>query len=155
MLVNTSLLLVGTVVRRRSQILLVRQSLGHPLEGQWTIPWGSVERGESAASAALRETHEEGGVTAEITGLVGVQELPPPQDGCIAIVYACKHVSGDPEPRDREVDAARYFDCSAFDSLDEPIEPWTNWLIRRAFDGDIGSIISRPDNPLQVHGAFV
>src|SRR5690349_8654952 len=59
-------LLVGAVVMRAEEVLLVRQSPGHPLEGQWTIPWGRVEPGESPASAALREVQEEGGVTATV-----------------------------------------------------------------------------------------
>ena len=34
---------VGVVVRHGDRILLVRQSKGHSLEGQWTVPWGHLE----------------------------------------------------------------------------------------------------------------
>ncbi|HEY5624446.1 MAG TPA: NUDIX domain-containing protein, partial [Gammaproteobacteria bacterium] len=55
---------VGAVVRREHEILLVRQSPGHDLEGQWTVPWGRTEEGETPAEAAVRESWEEGGVKA-------------------------------------------------------------------------------------------
>ena len=84
-------LFVGAVVRREKEILLVRQSAGHPLEGQWTTPWGRVEPGESPMSAAVREAMEEGGISARVESLLGVQELPAPQLGGGALVYLCEH----------------------------------------------------------------
>jgi ADP-ribose pyrophosphatase YjhB (NUDIX family) len=69
---------VGAVVRRGDAVLLVRQSPGHSLAGQWTVPWGRLENGESPLAAALREVQEEGGVHAAVDGLLGVQELPEP-----------------------------------------------------------------------------
>jgi 8-oxo-dGTP pyrophosphatase MutT (NUDIX family) len=40
--------------------------------GQWAIPMGKQELGETVAQCAIRETLEETGVTVEVTGL-----LPP------------------------------------------------------------------------------
>ena len=57
---------VGAVVTRGERVLLVRQSKGHSLEGQWTVPWGHLESGESPAAAAIREAKEEGGVDAVV-----------------------------------------------------------------------------------------
>ena len=152
---NQTLVYVGAVVRRGDEILLVRQAEGHSLAGQWTVPWGAVGRGESPMSAALRETWEEGGSTADVEGLLGVQELPEPQHGGVAIVYMCRHVSGSPAPKDRETDAAAFYRLSDLDVLAEPIEPWSDWLVRRVFAGDIGITFSNQDNPLQVHGSFI
>lgn len=146
---------VGAVVRQDHRILLVRQAAGHPLEGQWTVPWGRLEQGESPASAAVRETWEEGGIRAQVEGLLGVQELPSPQEGCVAIVYSCRHVSGVPESRDRETDAAGYFSLSDLSALTDPMEPWSDWLIRRVFAGAITITYTDPTNPLQEHGAFL
>ncbi|RMF32257.1 MAG: NUDIX domain-containing protein [Chloroflexi bacterium] len=53
---------VGAVVLQGDQALFVRQAPGHPLEGQWSIPWGIVEAPETPEAAALRETWEEGGI---------------------------------------------------------------------------------------------
>jgi phosphatase NudJ len=152
---NQTVLFVGAVVQKGDEILLVRQAAGHSLAGQWTVPWGAIESGESPLSAALRETWEEGGVAAEVEGLLGVQELPEPQGGCVALIYLCRHISGAPQPKDRETDAAAYFTLSDLDALREPVEPWSDWMIRRVFAGDV--VVTRPDrtNPLQVHGAFV
>ena len=124
-------LYVGAVVQRDGEVLLVRQSPGHSLAGQWTIPWGHVDAGESPMAAALREVLEEGGVDAMVEGLLGVQELPAPLQGGVGLVYLCRHVGGDLQPRDKETDASRYVSLAALDALTEPKEPWSDWLIRR------------------------
>jgi ADP-ribose pyrophosphatase YjhB (NUDIX family) len=145
---------VGAVVMQEGRILLVRQSPGHSLEGQWTVPWGRLEDGESPADAALRETWEEGGVRAELQGLLGVQELPPPQEGGIALVYMCRHTAGVPQPQDTETDAARYFSLSELEQWSEPLEPWSAWLARRVFAQQYTLIEPAPTNPLHPRGAF-
>jgi 8-oxo-dGTP diphosphatase len=147
-------LFVGAIVRRGEEVLLVRQSSGHPLEGQWTVPWGRVEAGESPMSAAVREVLEEAGVEAAVEGLLGVQELPAPQEGAVALVYLCEHLGGDLRPRDTETDAAGYYSYAALESI-ERMEPWSEWLVRRVFVGDINVIPVRSGNPLQSHGAFL
>jgi 8-oxo-dGTP diphosphatase len=148
-------LFVGAVVTRHAQVLLVRQSFGHPLAGQWTVPWGRVEPGESPMSAVVREVREEGGVECAVEGFLGVQELPEPQSGGVALVYLCKHLSGDLVPRDRETDTARYYTLSALDALAEKVEPWSNWLVRRVFTGHLTVTRGDSSNPLQERGAFL
>ena len=146
---------VGAVVRCENRILFVRQSPGHSLEGQWTLPWGRVHPGESPAVAAIRETREEGGVEAEIEGLLGVQELPNPQAGCIGLAYLCRHVSGTPMPMDRETDAAAYYSSTELDSLMEPLESWSRWLANRIFAGEYTVTYADSTNPLQARGSFL
>jgi ADP-ribose pyrophosphatase YjhB (NUDIX family) len=148
-------LFVGAVVRRDGEVLLVRQSPGHSLAGQWTIPWGHVEPGESPMAAALREAFEEAGVEAEVEGLLGVQELPAPLIGGVGLVYLCRHLDGDLQPRDGETDAARYVSLAALDALGEPKEPWSDWLVRRWFADAL--TVTRVDstNPLRAAGSFL
>ena len=148
-------LYAGAVVRRGDEVLLVRQSPGHSLAGQWTIPWGHVDPGESPMAAAVREAFEEGGVEAVVEGLLGVQELPAPLQGGVGLVYLCRHAGGDMRPRDRETDASRYFSLEALDALTEPMEPWSDWLVRRLFAGAV--TVTRADgaNPLQASGSFL
>jgi ADP-ribose pyrophosphatase YjhB (NUDIX family) len=152
---NKTFVYVGAVVRRGEEILLVRQAEGHSLGGQWTVPWGAVECRESPVAAVIREAWEESGIHAEVDGLLGIQELPAPQEGCVAIVYSCRHISGTPDPKDRETDAAAYYSLSQLDALDEPVELWSEWLIRRVFAGDVVITPADRRNPLQVRGAFV
>ena len=127
---------VGALVRNADSLLAVRQAKGHSLEGRWTVPWGRLEGGESPSQAALRETVEEGGVVASIEGLLGVQELPEPWSGWLAVVYLCSHVRGEPKPDGLETDAARFLTLEQLDTLSEPIEPWSEWIMRRVLRDD-------------------
>ena len=49
-------------VQREQDLLVIRRRAGRYLGGQWDIPGGTVEPGESAAEAAVRETIEEAGL---------------------------------------------------------------------------------------------
>jgi 8-oxo-(d)GTP phosphatase len=53
--------------RKRTRILLVHR----PKYGDWSLPKGHLDEGESYEDAAVRELEEEAGVTGEIGALVG------------------------------------------------------------------------------------
>jgi ADP-ribose pyrophosphatase YjhB (NUDIX family) len=143
---------VGGVVLQGARALLVRQANGHPLQGQWSIPWGILDAGESPDQAVLRETQEEAGVGAKIVGLVGLQNLRRP--GWMALVFLCRHADGEPSPDEHETDAARYLSLEEMSSLHEPVEPWCEWLVRRVLQGGLSVIDAEPDNPYQPRSAF-
>lgn len=44
--------------------------------GQWALPGGAMDLGETAAECAIRECEEETGIAAEITGFLGVYSNP-------------------------------------------------------------------------------
>jgi ADP-ribose pyrophosphatase YjhB (NUDIX family) len=92
---------VGTVVLQGQRVLFVRQAEGHSLAGQWSIPWGVVDNGESPEDAALRETYEESSVKAEIEGLLGIQNLR--REGWLGIAFLCRHVEGAPVAHSDEI----------------------------------------------------
>jgi 8-oxo-dGTP diphosphatase len=55
------------------RILLTRfHSPSHADSGRWTMPGGGMEWGETAEQTAVRELHEETGLTATIGAVVGV-----------------------------------------------------------------------------------
>lgn len=144
---------VGTVVLQGQRALFVRQARGHPLEGQWSIPWGVVDPQESPDVAALRETREEAGVTASIEGLLGIQNLRRP--GWIGVIFLCQHESGDPVPDGgTETDGAAYFSLAEMDGFDEPFEPWCEWLVRRVLRGEYRVIPPELENPYHPEVAF-
>lgn len=60
----------GILLVRDGQVLLTRRSI-EPRAGYWAFPGGFVERGETIEDAARRETREEVGLEARITGIVG------------------------------------------------------------------------------------
>jgi 8-oxo-dGTP diphosphatase len=62
---------VGVVVLRDEEVLLVRRGTP-PRQGQWSLPGGRIEFGETVEAAALRELKEETGVEAELLGLIEV-----------------------------------------------------------------------------------
>jgi ADP-ribose pyrophosphatase YjhB (NUDIX family) len=144
---------VGAVVLQGNRALFVRQAKGHPLEGQWSIPWGFVDPDESPDSAALRETLEEGGVEAQVEGLLGIQKLH--QAGWVAIVFLCSHLGGVPKSDGGiETDRAAYFSNEEMESFEEPFEPWCEWLARRVLGGQYIIIPPEPMNPYQPLKAY-
>ncbi|MDC0422363.1 NUDIX domain-containing protein [Hellea sp.] len=55
----------GIVCFKDDEILLVRRG-NPPRKGEWSIPGGKIEFGESETKAALRELYEETGIKASI-----------------------------------------------------------------------------------------
>ena len=66
---ETPLVCVGAVVVERGRVLLVQRGK-EPARGQWSLPGGVVEVGESLESAVAREVCEETGLIVEPVGLV-------------------------------------------------------------------------------------
>jgi 8-oxo-dGTP pyrophosphatase MutT (NUDIX family) len=60
------------VVNDAGQLLLIRRTDN----GNWAVPGGAVDLGESVAQAAVRETLEESGIECEVTGIVGIYSDP-------------------------------------------------------------------------------
>ncbi|MFE3195934.1 NUDIX hydrolase [Nocardia sp. NPDC059240] len=58
----------GAFVRRDDAVLLICRSDN----GNWSMPGGAHDPGESLSHTAVRETQEETGVDVQLTGIVGI-----------------------------------------------------------------------------------
>ncbi len=73
------------VVNANDQVLLVRRSID-PKKGQWCLPGGFIELGESPDAGALRELAEETGLSGTIKTLLGVWSAPSSQYHSVLMV---------------------------------------------------------------------
>lgn len=91
---------VGAIIIEGDRVLLVKRA-HPPIQGQWSIPGGVLEVGESVREAAVREAHEETGLMVEAGELLGVYDriLRDPerrvQYHYVLIDFLCRRVGGE------------------------------------------------------------
>jgi 8-oxo-dGTP pyrophosphatase MutT (NUDIX family) len=113
--------------------------------GQWALPMGKQEIGETVTECAIRETEEETGVLVEITGLVGIFSDPAHivayTDGEVRQEYEvtllARPVSGAPAENDEASDV-RWVATSDLGDLD--IHPTMRRQIDHWLTGDFPHI---------------
>jgi len=84
----------GVVCLRGDHVLLIRRGQA-PKLGQWSIPGGRVELGETVAAAALRELKEETGVEAQLLGLIDVVDHFGESTHLVLVDYAARWIHGE------------------------------------------------------------
>jgi len=98
---------VGGVVIVDGRALLIRRG-SEPLRGQWSIPGGMLELGESLEHGVARELLEETGLVVRVLDLIEVfdrvyfdperaeQPTPPgPKFHFVIVDYLCQRISGE------------------------------------------------------------
>lgn len=91
---------VGAVILREGRVVLVRRGR-EPLRGQWSLPGGALELGETLTAGVVREVLEETGLVVRPLSLAGVFDriLPGengrPQYHYVLVDYLCEPESGE------------------------------------------------------------
>ena len=92
---ETPKLMVDVVIPSEKGVVLVRRG-SEPYEGQWALPGGFVQVGETVKQAAVRETAEETGLAVEISHLIGVYSEPDrdPRGHNVSVAFLARVLSG-------------------------------------------------------------
>ena len=107
---------VSTILVKDRQVLLVKRA-NEPYQGQWCLPSGFAESGESIAEAALRELEEETGMSGQIVHLQDVDSCSNYYYGdLLFLTFAVEDIGGTPRAGDDAV-AVRYFPIEKTPSL--------------------------------------
>lgn len=98
----------GAFVEHDGKFLLIQRSDN----GNWSMPGGAQDPGESLTKTAVRETLEESGVHVRVTGLVGIFTDPrhvvhyTSNDEVrqeFTVIYRADYVRGDPTESDESI----------------------------------------------------
>jgi 8-oxo-dGTP diphosphatase len=126
---------VGGVVIADGRTLLIRR--GHPpLEGEWSIPGGTLEVGETLLEGVRRELSEETGCEVRVLDLVEVFERIFTDAGgrvqyhFVIMDYLCELVAGEVRAGGDVVDVAW---AAESDLVKYALTPTATRVIRKAF----------------------
>ena len=117
---------VGAVIVMDDRVLLVRRGQA-PLLGEWSLPGGVLECGETLREATIREAREETGLIVETGQLLGVYErVIRREDGrvryhYVLIDFQCRPVAGDMKAGSDAADV-RWFESAELDGLNLPFD---------------------------------
>ena len=93
---ETPKLMVDVVIPSEEGVVLIRRG-SEPFEGQWALPGGFVEVGETVEQAAAREAAEETGLNVELARLVGVYSEPDrdPRGHNVSVAFLARVLGGE------------------------------------------------------------
>ena len=127
---------VGAVIVQDGKVLLVKRRY-EPLAGQWSLPGGTLELGETLAEGVAREMREETGLEVEVGPVIEVFDRIMTDDArriryhFVLVDYLCWPVSGELQASS-DVDDAVFVDPGALEPFD--LTPKAKSVIERAIE---------------------
>ncbi len=124
---------VGAVILRGDEIALIRRG-NPPKVGEWSLPGGRVELGETTANAVIREVEEETGLKVTLGPLIDTVDFIETDDTqvnfhYVLVDYIAYYLSGEIKAGSDAADA-RFF--SLDDALSLPLWSETKRIIKAA-----------------------
>lgn len=127
---------VGAVVIDGTKVLLVRRG-NEPLKGEWSLPGGALEVGETLQQGVVREVLEETGLTVTPAGVVEIldrivrdEESGRVRYHYVLIDFVCRVIGGSPLVGS-DADEVQWVDRGVLDEY--RVAPVTVRVIEKAF----------------------
>jgi 8-oxo-dGTP diphosphatase len=141
---------VGAVVIDGSKVLLVRRGQ-EPLKGEWSLPGGALELGETLQQGVVREVLEETGLTVVPAGIVEVLDRITQDDSSgriryhyVLVDFLC-HVAGGTVRGSSDAEEARWVNREELQEQRYRLAPLTVQVIEKAFRLGLGSDLSHDE----------
>jgi len=115
------LAVAAVIWNAHGKVLLIRRTK-EPRKGQWSLPGGKVEFGETLKEAVMREVLEETGLTVKLAGVAGIAEticdasVGAANAHFVMIDYSATVVSGEAMAQSDAADAT-WFTRAEIDAL--------------------------------------
>jgi ADP-ribose pyrophosphatase YjhB (NUDIX family) len=128
---------VGAVIVQDGRVLLVQRGRD-PMKGQWTLPGGVLEVGESLVEGVAREVREETGLEIEVLELVELLDRIHREDGRVRFHYViadylCRVTGGELHAAS-DADAVRWIERAEWNSHSAlKIDPITTRVIEEGW----------------------
>ncbi len=127
---------VAGIIFRGQEVFLIRRSQ-EPARGEWSLPGGAVEVGETVVEALRREVREETGLEIDVRDLSAVvNRIVRDETGAVIYHYVlldflCQAIAGEPRAGSdcAELAAVSYGQLAAW-----PLSDQARAVIRQAFE---------------------
>ncbi|TDD59333.1 NUDIX domain-containing protein [Kribbella antibiotica] len=136
---NSLVVAASAVVEESGKVLMVRRLDS----GNWALPGGQMELGESLAACVRREVLEETGIAVEVTGIVGIYSDPNHviqySDGEVRqqfnVCLTARRTAGEARVGDSESTSVEYFFPAEIEKLS--LHPTQQLRLRDYFTGNL------------------
>lgn len=136
-------IITGLVATWEDRYLICRRGI-QPRRGFWTVPAGFLELGETTAEGARREAWEEARIKTEVTGLIGIYEIP--RISQLYVIHSGRMTAPDhaPGPESEDTRLVTWEEIP----WDELAFPSVRWSLERHRQGLPPGVAEAPPKPV-------